>query len=132
MQAPSKVRSRAAIRTRSQSDSEMDEDVPVPPQPPLVASTPQSPLGAPPPGARTEALDQAARETHQQEMAEWVIYDLMRMCASAARALALYDCKGCLEELEKLPRNHQRSAWVMAMVGKAHYELSEYSAVSVS
>ena len=77
-------------------------------------------------------VEQAAREKYEVALADWIIYDLMRMCARAARALAVYDCRGCLEELEKLPPEHQRSPWVMAMVGKAHYELNEYNAVSLS
>ena len=75
---------------------------------------------------------QAALEAYGMELADSAIYDLMRMCASAARALAMYECRICLDELEKLPRPHQRSAWVMAMVGKAHYELGDYSAVSAA
>ena len=69
-------------------------------------------------------------ELYEMELAEHTIYDLMRTFATATRALAMYDCRACLEELEKLPPAHQRSAWVMAMVGKAHYELGEYAAVS--
>lgn len=64
------------------------------------------------------------------QLADHAIYSLMRTFASATRALAMYDCRACLEELEKLPPTHQRSAWVMSMVGKAHYELGEYAAVS--
>lgn len=74
--------------------------------------------------------EQAAQEAYDIAMADYTIYNLIRIFATATRALAMYDCRGCLEELEKLPPNHQRSAWVMAMVGKAHYELGEYSAVS--
>lgn len=40
----------------------------------------------------------------------------------------MYECRTCLEALERLPVEHQRSAWVMAMVGKAHYEMGEYYA----
>lgn len=72
----------------------------------------------------------AAQEAYEIELADYAIYDLVRMCASATRALAIYECRTCLDELEKLPAVHQRSAWTMAMVGKAHYELGEYSAVS--
>ncbi|THH33983.1 hypothetical protein EUX98_g338 [Antrodiella citrinella] len=46
----------------------------------------------------------------------------------ATKALSVYDCRTCLEVLDELPSTHQRSAWVMAMVGKAHYELGEYTA----
>ena len=73
---------------------------------------------------------QAALEAYEMELADYAIYNLMRMCANAMRALAMYECRTCLFELEKLPSVHKRSAWTMALVGKAHYELGEYSAVS--
>ncbi|PCH38327.1 TPR-like protein [Wolfiporia cocos MD-104 SS10] len=83
---------------------------------------------SPGPSTWTAAQEQAAQEAYDAEMADHHIYELMRVFARATRAMALYDCRMCLEELEKLPLGHQRSAWVMAMVGKAHYELGEYAA----
>jgi anaphase-promoting complex subunit 3 len=74
----------------------------------------------------------SADEIYEMQVADHTIYNLMRTFASATRALAMYDCRACLLELEKLPREHQRSAWVMSMVGKAHYELGEYAAVCTS
>jgi anaphase-promoting complex subunit 3 len=53
----------------------------------------------------------------------------MRLFASATRALAMYDSQKCIDEAEKLPIIHQQSAWVLAMVGRAHYEQLEYAAV---
>lgn len=50
----------------------------------------------------------------------------MRKFASATRAMALYECRLCLDELETLPAQHKRSAPVMAMLGKSHYELGQY------
>ena len=44
--------------------------------------------------------------------------------------MAFYDCRLCLEELDSLPIQHQRSATVMAMLGKAQYELGQYPEVS--
>ena len=43
----------------------------------------------------------------------------------------MYDCKKCLEELDSQEMSYadQQSAWVLAMVGKAHYERLEYAAV---
>lgn len=83
-----------------------------------------------PPAPWTEEQQRAAEEAYQTELADYQIYDVMRKFACAARALALYDCRLCLDELEKLPHQQQRSASVMAMVGKAHYELGQYPAVS--
>ncbi|KAI0948283.1 hypothetical protein AcV7_009080 [Taiwanofungus camphoratus] len=109
-------RRRVQQRTRSRStEFDMDEE-------PALGET------SPGPSSWTAAHEQAAQEVYDKELADHHIYDLMRMFARATRAMALYDCRTCLEELEKLPTNHQRSAWVMAMVGKAHYELGEYAA----
>lgn len=53
----------------------------------------------------------------------------MRMFARSVRALAMHDCASCLEELDQLPQEHQRSSSVMAMVGRARYEMAEYMKV---
>ncbi|KDQ59445.1 hypothetical protein JAAARDRAFT_174746 [Jaapia argillacea MUCL 33604] len=121
----------AHLRTRS-TESEMDDDigqndVAVPPSPPSVALSPRS-EASPAPSSWTAADEQAAQETYELECADQYIYDLVRLFASATRSLALYDSKTCLLELEKLPHVHQRSPWVMAMAGKAHYESTEYAA----
>ena len=41
----------------------------------------------------------------------------------------MYNTALCMEELDKLPHVHQRSSYVMAMVGKAHYERTDYTSV---
>jgi anaphase-promoting complex subunit 3 len=41
----------------------------------------------------------------------------------------MYNTTLCMEELDKLPHVHQRSSYVMAMVGKAHYERTDYTSV---
>lgn len=106
------------------SDTDMDDDsidIPAPPlspQPVHQIPSDSSPIN-----------EQAAQEAYETAMADYDIYNLTRTFARATKALATYDCRGCLDELETLPSNHQRSAWVMAMVGKAHFELGEYAAV---
>ncbi|KAH9951396.1 protein prenylyltransferase [Amylocystis lapponica] len=121
-------RRRAHARTRSRSmESDVDEEPgggdvafsPIPQSPRSEASS--TPMW-------TAAQEQAAQEAYETELADHYVYELMRMFARATRAMALYDCRGSLAYLEELPPNHQRSAWVMAMVGKAHYELGEYAA----
>ena len=64
-------------------------------------------------------------------MAEYFIYDLTRRFASVLRELALYDCVKCVEELEQLPPSQQRSSWVLAMIGRAHYEKQDYASVRI-
>ncbi|KAL4067664.1 TPR-like protein [Scleroderma citrinum] len=79
------------------------------------------------PNSWTPADEQAAQEAFESEMADYYIYDLMRRFARAIRALSVYDCYSCLMELERMPSVHQQSSWVLAMVGRAHYERLEYA-----
>ena len=76
------------------------------------------------------AQEQAAQEAYEIARADLYIYDLMRLFACAVRALGTYDCIGCCEALDRLPERQQRSASVMALVGRARYELAEYVKVS--
>lgn len=69
-------------------------------------------------------------EAYERALAEHRIYTLTRSFAIATKLLAAYDCQECLYVLEELVPNQQRSAWVMAMVGRAHYELGQYGSVS--
>ncbi|CCM02895.1 uncharacterized protein FIBRA_05009 [Fibroporia radiculosa] len=109
-------RRRAQVRARSNTlDSDVDEE-PIPKD------------ASPGPSTWTAEQEQAAQEAYDAELADYHIYELMRAFARASRAMALYDCRICLDELEKLPIIHKRSALVMAIVGKAHYELGEYAA----
>ncbi|KZT69078.1 TPR-like protein [Daedalea quercina L-15889] len=127
-------RRRAQTRARSTTmESDMDEDPPPgggeasSPSPPPAPQSPHS-NASPGPSSWTAVQERAAQEAYELELADYYIYDLMCLFARATRAMALYDCRNCQEELEKLSTTHQRSAWVMAMVGKAHYELGEYTA----
>lgn len=75
----------------------------------------------------TAAHELAAQEVYDSEMADQYIYDLLRRFARATRALSKYDCYSCLMELDQIPLAHQQSSWVLAMVGRAHYERLEYA-----
>jgi len=94
--------------------------------PPSAALSPRS-EASPSPSNWTSAQEQLAQEEYDKELAEQYIYNLIRRFARATRALALYDCQRCLEELEQLPRVHQNSPWVIAIVGRAHYERQDYA-----
>ncbi|TFY68902.1 hypothetical protein EVG20_g3372 [Dentipellis fragilis] len=126
-------RRRHVTRTRSRSiDSDMEEDPTASGEaayshsPTSLANSPHSDV-SPAPSNWTAAHEQAAQEAYETELADQYIYDLMRLFASATRALSMYDTQLCLDELEKLPHVHQRSAYVMAMVGRAHYERTDYT-----
>jgi len=95
------------------------------PSPPSAAQSPRSDDSGVP-DVWTAEREQAAQETYDIAVADKYIYDLMRLFASAHRALAMYDCATCLEELEKIPAVHQLSPWVLAMTGRAHFERADY------
>ncbi|KAJ6546518.1 hypothetical protein DFH09DRAFT_1507211 [Mycena vulgaris] len=115
------------LRSRSM-ESDMDEDFQAAysPSPPSIAHSPRSET-SPSPSNWTSTHEQAAQEAYEWELAEQYLYDLVRHFASATRALSLYDSAKCLAELEKLPYVHQTTPWVLAMIGRAHYEQLEYA-----
>jgi anaphase-promoting complex subunit 3 len=132
---PPPVRDRRGPRTRTRSQSTDSEDEPFPggevnhsQSPQSIAQSPRSDT-SPAPSNWTASQEQAAQEAYEVELADQYIYDLMRLFASATRALAVYNTALCMEELDKLPHVHQRSSYVMAMVGKAHYERTDYTSV---
>ena len=98
------------------------------PSPPSAALSPRS-EASPSPSTWTSAQEQAAQEEYENEQAEQYIYELVRRFARAARALATYDCRKCLDELEQLPHAHQNSCTVIAMLGRAHYERQDFASV---
>jgi hypothetical protein len=125
---------RLAAPSRSRSaESEMNDDLggeaAFPPSPPSLNHSVRS--ESPAPSNWTAAHEQAAQEEYESELAENYLYELTRRFATATRALAMYDCCKCLDELEQLPHVHQQSPWVLAMVGRAHYERLEYGSVRV-
>ena len=134
IQQSTRDRRRPATQIRSRSiESEMDEEafngeVAYSQSPPSIAHSPRSET-SPSPSNWTTAHEQAAQEEYEGEMADYYMYNLTRRFASATRALAMYDCQKCLWELEQLPHAQQNSAWVLAMVGRAHYEKLDYASV---
>jgi anaphase-promoting complex subunit 3 len=105
------------------------------PSPPAAANSPRSDEGDAVPTTTApiwSAGDEAAAVAdYCAELADFQVYELMRHFAKATRAITLYDTQACLNTLDKLPPVHQRTPWVMAMVGRAHYERTEYASVSV-
>lgn len=83
---------------------------------------------SPSPSTWTASQEQAAQDDYDTELAEHYLYNLTRKFASVARSLATYNCQRCLDELQELPYAQQRSAYVLAMAGRAHYEKSDYAA----
>ncbi|TFK72166.1 TPR-like protein [Pluteus cervinus] len=131
---PPKTRDRrrqpAQSRTRSM-ESDLDEEALTAnelthtPSPPSNAQSGSE--GSPSTSNWTSAHEQAAQEEYDAELADYYLYNLTRRFASATRALAMYDSQKCLNELEQLPHAHQSTSWVLAMVGRAHYEKLDYA-----
>lgn len=96
-------------------NSEMDDD---------AGGREQSPRSeaSPPPGS-------SPAELFESYQAEHYLYELMRRFASAQKALTMYECQRCIREVQQLPSCHQKSPWVVAMVGRAHYEMLDYASV---
>ncbi|KAJ7632461.1 hypothetical protein FB45DRAFT_912493 [Roridomyces roridus] len=114
------------LHSRSMESDMEDDFLGASPSPPPVAQSPRSDT-SPSPSNWTSAHEQAAQEAYEWELAEQYLYDLVRRFATATRAMSLYDSSQCLAELEKLPVVHQTTPWVLAMIGKAHYERQEYA-----
>ncbi|KAF9452292.1 TPR-like protein [Macrolepiota fuliginosa MF-IS2] len=126
-------RRRQASHTRTVSaESDKDDDVFSGgdtnhlPSPTPVPLSPHAELPSSP-NTWSAAQEQHAQEEYENEQADHYIYDLIRRFANATRSLAMYDCRKCLNELNQLPNCHQNTPWVLAMVGRAHFEQQDYS-----
>lgn len=98
------------------------------PSPSSVAQSPRSEV-SPDPTAQAAGHDSAAQQLIEFEAADDYIYDLMKIFARATRAMTRYECNEVIQELETLPEEQQKSASVMILVGRAHYEMVEYTKV---
>lgn len=115
-----------SIDSDGEDDANLHGEVAPSTSPTSNAQSPPSET-SPAPSNWTAAHELAAQEVYDSEMADQYIYDLLRRFARATRALSKYDCYSCLMELDQIPLAHQQSSWVLAMVGRAHYERLEYA-----
>lgn len=44
-------------------------------------------------------------------------------------ALCSYNCKEAINILSQLPTHHYNTGWVLSQIGRAHFELAEYTQV---
>ncbi|KAH0495701.1 hypothetical protein TgHK011_009235 [Trichoderma gracile] len=56
----------------------------------------------------------------------WVM-DLMRKLGSGYYSMSQFQCQQAVHELSLLPPAHQNSPWVLALMGRAHYEQALYA-----
>ncbi|KAG1756463.1 uncharacterized protein EDB91DRAFT_1092788 [Suillus paluster] len=115
-----------SIDSDGEDDANLHGEVASSTSPTSNAQSPPSET-SPAPSNWTAANELAAQEAYDSEMADHYVYDLLRRFARATRALSKYDCYTCLMELDQIPTAHQQSSWVLAMVGRAHYEQLEYA-----
>ncbi|KAL5529076.1 hypothetical protein ACEPAG_5050 [Sanghuangporus baumii] len=116
-------------RTKS-TESEIDDDFSplgdVDSQSPYSNNTHSPRSDEPPNPVWTADMEQAAQDAYNMALADVYVYDLMRLFASCLRLLAMYDCEGCLAEIDMLPRNHQQTVSVIIMIARARYEQADY------
>ncbi|RFU71849.1 tetratricopeptide-like helical [Trichoderma arundinaceum] len=78
---------------------------------------------APPPSIPKIAEPDTAR---LEEALRWVM-DLMKKLASGYFLLSQFQCQEAVQALSSLPAAHQSSPWVLALMGRAHYEQASYA-----
>lgn len=60
------------------------------------------------------------------EALKWVL-ELLKKMASGYLSASQYKCQEALSTYTSLPRSHQDTPWVLAQMGKAHYEQANYA-----
>ncbi|UKZ55448.1 hypothetical protein TrVGV298_009272 [Trichoderma virens] len=76
----------------------------------------------PPPVPKITEPDTARLE----EALRWVM-DLMKKLGSGYYLLSQFQCQEAVQALGSLPAAHQSSPWVLALMGRAHYEQASYA-----
>ncbi|EHK47477.1 hypothetical protein TRIATDRAFT_52451 [Trichoderma atroviride IMI 206040] len=61
-----------------------------------------------------------------EEALRWVM-DLMKKLGSGYFLLSQFQCQEAIQTLSALPAAHQSSPWVLALMGRAHYEQASYA-----
>ncbi|KAH7113296.1 hypothetical protein B0J11DRAFT_146674 [Dendryphion nanum] len=78
-------------------------------------------MGAPPPRMVFH------KDVNQErDSIEWLL-DLLRKIASGYAQLSRYQCAQALETFATVPASQRETPWVLAQIGKAHYERCMYS-----
>ncbi|KAH7349878.1 hypothetical protein B0T11DRAFT_135420 [Plectosphaerella cucumerina] len=61
-----------------------------------------------------------------EEALKWIM-ELMRKLATGYFAASQFRCQDALQSLQSLPRSQQDTPWVLARLGRAHYEQAAYA-----
>ncbi|POR39362.1 Tetratricopeptide-like helical [Tolypocladium paradoxum] len=78
----------------------------------------------PPPPAVTRLAEPDAAK--MEEALKWTL-DLVKKLGSGYYFLSRFQCQEALQALSALPPAHQGTPWVMAQMGRAHYEQASYA-----
>lgn len=54
---------------------------------------------------------------------------LLRELGRGYQALCRYECRDAISILTALPPQHHNTGWVLTTIGRAHFELAEYTQV---
>lgn len=71
-----------------------------------------------------------AESAKQEEALRWVL-DLCKKIGSGYFALAQFQCQEAIQTYGSLPRSQVDTPWIMAQIGRAHYEQAAYADAEV-
>ncbi|KAK3191754.1 anaphase-promoting complex subunit cdc27 [Lecanicillium sp. MT-2017a] len=111
---------RKPIDDRADMDHGETSRVREPAHPPQ--SQTQTQAAAPAQAPRTAEVDAAKLE----EALKWML-DIMKKLGNGYYLLSRFQCQEALQAMSSLPAAHQGSPWVLAQMGKAHYEQGSYA-----
>lgn len=80
-------------------------------------------ISAPPAPSTTAPSAAAAART--EEALRWVL-ELLRKLGNGYYQLSRYECEEALQALRTVPAAHQGTAWVLGLMGRAHFEQAAY------
>jgi anaphase-promoting complex subunit 3 len=67
-----------------------------------------------------------ADTSREQDALNWIL-DLLLKIGSGYRLLCRYDATKALEAFASVPKAQRETPWVLAQIGKAHYERTQYT-----
>nr|CAD7424498.1 unnamed protein product [Timema monikensis] len=78
----------------------------------------------------TSVQNVAQHALHLQKQSAEGLMSLLREIGSAYLHLSQFNCRKAIECLDNLPEQQHSTGWVLSMLGKAHFELTEYEKAS--
>ncbi|QPC78838.1 hypothetical protein HYE68_009590 [Fusarium pseudograminearum] len=84
----------------------------------------QKPKDVPPPPPVHKTLELDAQRL--EEGLKWIL-DLTKKLANGYYSLSQFQCTESLQHFQSLPVSHQNTPWVLAQMGRAHYEQASYA-----